>query len=208
MRRFLTSGSTVQIVLRVLLLLGLLYYLVTLAGMLLQSMSTMHIDFPCMVEVGGGCLARSERDPTVGNPQIEVYVTVYYADAQGGGCIVRASETTEAEVSGHHFRRDGESLVLDRQARLAPGESWEEDRIVAFGNPWRLTRQRFEARNQGLVECLLDYASGERQPYGPSLVVDASEGSYYDTNVVGLAIGGVLLLGLAFSYVQYRRGRD
>jgi hypothetical protein len=146
-----------------------------------------HVDFPCSASISeDGCLQADFIDK-LATKNIEVFLSTYYANAYGGGCLHEASDTGEITARSYSLQREGEKLVIDGAA-LEKNESWEHVRTVSFWNPWRVTKEKISLTNHGVITCVKD-SNGDVRAYGPALVAIGNIGTYYEVNYIGISIG-------------------
>ena len=153
------------------------------------------------------------------NRNIEVYLDYYEPDVEGAGCLYWFSETDELTIDKYlmlpdlfhrdirySFQKEGEKLLIDG-VTLEKNESWESVKTASLWNPWMLTKGKISLVNYGIITGVKD-SEGNITPYGPTLVIIGSMGTYDEANYAGIGLLVPLLIisvgYLVYSYIHTR----
>ena len=198
------------IIFRVILIFIFIYYLVALGGVIKNLLVKEYVDFPCSAEITSqGCLVTAPTHQDDGNREkrLEVFVTYYTAGVRGAGCEHLGTSKKKLNILGHLLEADGETLIINKDIKLAPNSFWQRERIRSFLNPWRIKKQFIKLKNYGIINCKMDLTTGTTLAYGPTMVVIGEAGTFYKVNWHGIIILIVLIASFVLSFILKKKDR-
>lgn len=105
------------------------------------------MDFPCEADQD------VRQEGMDASTRIAYCLSLWPFNMGGGGIFaLGTSDQDEAQVSGLHFRRDGQMLYVNNRP-VDVGVRYETTRWRATRNPWVILTNRFEVRNRGLISA-------------------------------------------------------
>lgn len=155
------------------------------------------MDFPCIIlKDENGCLKASYNvsPEKLANANLAIYLSTHEAGYAGGGCFAETLKHGESRAYfGHSFRASGENVIIDEKVVLRKGERWSSTGTPKFFSLLTVVVPEISVVNNGIVTCIKN-KDGSITNLEPFVLATGSAGTFFETNIPGVATFFVLLL--------------